>query len=86
MPELPDIDAYCHALRARVVGQPLSRFELLSPFVLRTVTPAPASAEGRVVTQVSRLGKGAHGIAHCFLVRIKYQIGLQPLRNVRNQL
>jgi formamidopyrimidine-DNA glycosylase len=57
MPELPDIDAYCHALRARVVGQPLVRFELLSPFVLRTVTPAPASAEGRLVTQVSRLGK-----------------------------
>jgi len=57
MPELPDIDTYCHALRARVLGQPLARFELLSPFVLRTVTPAPSSAEGRVVTRVQRLGK-----------------------------
>ena len=57
MPELPDIDTYCHVLRARVVGQPLTRVELLSPFVLRTVTPAPAAAEGRVVSAVSRLGK-----------------------------
>jgi formamidopyrimidine-DNA glycosylase len=57
MPELPDIDTYCHALRERVMGQPLARVEVLSPFVLRTVTPAPATAEGRVVTRVSRLGK-----------------------------
>ncbi|MCB9659638.1 MAG: DNA-formamidopyrimidine glycosylase family protein [Polyangiales bacterium] len=57
MPELPDIESYCHALRARVVGQPLEGFELLSPFVLRTVSPAPASVVGSRLLSVSRLGK-----------------------------
>ncbi|MCA9535615.1 MAG: formamidopyrimidine-DNA glycosylase [Myxococcales bacterium] len=57
MPELPDIESYCHALRPRVVDQPLTAFELVSPFVLRTVSPAPASALGSHVRAVRRLGK-----------------------------
>ena len=47
MPELPDISAYISALESRIVGQPLQRIRLASPFLLRTVQPPLASAEGR---------------------------------------
>ncbi|HKB54752.1 MAG TPA: DNA-formamidopyrimidine glycosylase family protein, partial [Ramlibacter sp.] len=57
MPELPDIAAYVNALHARVVGQPLERIRLASPFLLRTVEPSPAEVEGRVVRELRRVGK-----------------------------
>ncbi len=57
MPELPDIAAYISALEPRIVGQPLQHVRLASPFLLRTVQPALASAEGRVVEKLSRVGK-----------------------------
>jgi len=57
MPELPDISAYLSALEARIVGQPLKQVRLASPFLLRTVQPPLASAEGRVVQRVRRVGK-----------------------------
>src|SRR6185295_13051003 len=57
MPELPDVTVYCEALAARVRGEVLQRIELKNPFVLRTVVPAIASAEGKRVREVRRLGK-----------------------------
>ncbi|HUK12010.1 MAG TPA: DNA-formamidopyrimidine glycosylase family protein [Thermoanaerobaculaceae bacterium] len=57
MPELPDIVVYVEAIAARVVGLPLTRVRLASPFLLRTVDPPLAAAEGRTVRGVSRLGK-----------------------------
>lgn len=57
MPELPDIAAYISALEPRVVGQPLEKIRLASPFLLRTVQPPLASAEGRVVENLRRIGK-----------------------------
>src|ERR1700751_1601899 len=57
MPELPDITAYITALDPRIVGQKLERVRLGSPFLLRTVQPALASAEGRVVEKLRRIGK-----------------------------
>lgn len=57
MPELPDVTIYVDALRARLVGRRLERIRLASPFVLRTVTPAPSELAGRAVASVSRLGK-----------------------------
>jgi formamidopyrimidine-DNA glycosylase len=57
MPELPDILLYLHALRPRVVGQPITRLRVVSPFVLRTFEPPVEDIEGREVTAVSRLGK-----------------------------
>ena len=57
MPELPDITAYIRALEKRIVGQPLERARLGSPFLLRTVEPPLASAEGRAVKKLSRVGK-----------------------------
>jgi formamidopyrimidine-DNA glycosylase len=57
MPELPDIAAYISALEPRIVGQPLQRVRLASPFLLRTAQPALASAEGRTVKELRRVGK-----------------------------
>jgi len=57
MPELPDIAAYISALESRIVGQPLQRIRLASPFLLRTVQPPLASAEGRTVEELRRIGK-----------------------------
>jgi formamidopyrimidine-DNA glycosylase len=57
MPELPDILLYLHALRPRVVGQHVSRIRLVSAFLLRSIDPPPASVEGRLVTDLHRLGK-----------------------------
>jgi formamidopyrimidine-DNA glycosylase len=57
MPELPDIAAYISALESRIIGQPLQRIRLASPFLLRTVQPPLASAEGRTVEELRRIGK-----------------------------
>ena len=57
MPELPDVTVYCEALAARVRGELLQRVELKNPFVLRTVVPPLAAAEGKRVREVRRLGK-----------------------------
>ena len=57
VPELPDITAYIAALETRVVGQPLERVRMGSPFLLRTVQPPVAEAEGKQVRQLRRVGK-----------------------------
>jgi formamidopyrimidine-DNA glycosylase len=57
MPELPDISAYMTALESRIVDQPMTRIRLASPFLLRTVEPPLASAEGRTVEKLRRVGK-----------------------------
>ena len=57
MPELPDIAAYIGALESRIVGQPLERVRLASPFLLRTSQPPLASVEGRTVRELRRIGK-----------------------------
>jgi formamidopyrimidine-DNA glycosylase len=57
MPELPDISAYLNALQERIVGQPLQRVRLGSPFLLRTAAPPISEAEGHQVTELRRIGK-----------------------------
>ena len=57
MPELPDITAYINALKTRIVGQPLERVRVASPFLLRTAQPPLANAEGRAVEELRRIGK-----------------------------
>lgn len=57
MPELPDLTLYIEALRQRVVGVPLLRVRLASPFVLRSVEPPLTAIEGAAVRSVTRLGK-----------------------------
>jgi len=57
VPELPDVEVYVEALRVRVVGEPLERVRLGSPFLLRTVAPPLSAFAGKRVVAVSRLGK-----------------------------
>jgi formamidopyrimidine-DNA glycosylase len=57
VPELPDVTVYVDRLRAFVVGQPITGIRLASPFVLRTVSPAPKELVGAKVVGVERLGK-----------------------------
>jgi formamidopyrimidine-DNA glycosylase len=57
VPELPDIAAYVEALEPRVLGRTLERVRLGNPFQLRTLEPPPASAEGRAVRGLRRIGK-----------------------------
>jgi formamidopyrimidine-DNA glycosylase len=56
VPELPDVELYLHALRPRLVGQPL-RARLKSPFLLRSVEPPLDALQGRTITGLRRLGK-----------------------------
>jgi len=57
MPELPDIVVYVQQLGPRILGTHVDKIRLVSPFLLRSVTPSILEAEGRVVLQVRRLGK-----------------------------
>ena len=57
MPELPDITVYIEALEKRILHQRLDRVRIASPFLLRTANPPLASAEGKTVVQLRRLGK-----------------------------
>jgi len=57
VPELPDICVYVEALERHVLGEPLERVRLSSPFLLRTVDPPLSEAEGRRIVGVRRIGK-----------------------------
>jgi len=57
MPELPDITVYLERLRTHIQGHTLRRIVLLNPFLLRTASPPIASAEGRKVAGLRRIGK-----------------------------
>ena len=57
MPELPDISAYITALEQRISGQTLEHIRLSSPFLLRSVNPPLAAAEGKSVRRLRRIGK-----------------------------
>jgi formamidopyrimidine-DNA glycosylase len=57
LPEYPDIVVYLEALAPRILGHPLERVRLASPFFLRSVEPPISSACGRTVRELGRLGK-----------------------------
>ncbi len=57
MPELPDVTAYIEALRPRILGWPLQRVRLASPFVVRTAEPPLSHAVAKTVRDIRRLGK-----------------------------
>jgi formamidopyrimidine-DNA glycosylase len=57
MPELPDISAYLEALEPRILHRRLERVRLGNPFLLRTSETPVASAEGREVCKLRRVGK-----------------------------
>src|SRR5260221_11042278 len=99
MPELPDVTVYVDALRERVVGQPLSAYAILSPFILRTVDPPLDAAVGRQVGSVVRLGKhivfGFNGdltYANHLIIPGRFiwiepgHKGMRPSRSIHDQL
>jgi formamidopyrimidine-DNA glycosylase len=57
MPELPDILAYIEALEPRVIGKPLARVRVTTPFLLRTVDPPLTTLDRRVVRELRHVGK-----------------------------
>ncbi len=57
MPELPDVEVYLRALRERIVGAPIERIRVASPFVVRSFDPPLRAAEGKKVLGLERLGK-----------------------------
>jgi len=57
MPEYPDVTVYLEALAPRVVGSPLERARVRSPFLLRTYDPPLEAAEGKRVSGLERIGK-----------------------------
>ena len=57
MPELPDVTIYIEALERRILGQRLENLRIVSPFLLRSVEPPVASAIGKKVVQLRRVGK-----------------------------
>lgn len=57
MPELPDVVVYIEALEARIRDKTLQNIRIASPFVLRSVDPAPAALLGKKVRAIRRLGK-----------------------------
>jgi len=57
LPELPDVVVYLEALTREIVGRPLQRITLRSPFVLRSVDPPIDALFDRIVAGVSRIGK-----------------------------
>ena len=57
MPELPDITVYIEALRARIVGKPVTGVKIVNPFVLRSVDPPINRVVGKRVTGLRRMGK-----------------------------
>src|SRR5216684_3134265 len=57
MPEYPDLVVYLEQLSVRILGLPLERIRLASPFVLRSVEPSIQQAQGRRVLGLERIGK-----------------------------
>ena len=57
MPEFPDVELYLSAFRTHIGGHVLQRVRLATPFLLRTVDPPLARAEGRSLTGFRRIGK-----------------------------
>lgn len=57
MPELPEIEAYLHALRSRVAGAVLQRIRIQSFSVLKTYDPPIETVADVRVDGIGRLGK-----------------------------
>jgi formamidopyrimidine-DNA glycosylase len=57
VPEYPDIELYLHALRPRIVGQPVEAVRLASPFLVRSIDPPLDAIVGQTIRKLRRLGK-----------------------------
>ena len=57
MPELPEVEALAHHLREHAVGATVTRVDVASLTVLKTVQPPTSALHGQPVTAASRHGK-----------------------------
>jgi formamidopyrimidine-DNA glycosylase len=57
MPELPEVEALAHHLREHAVGATVTRVDVASLTVLKTVQPAVSALHGCTVTGAGRHGK-----------------------------
>lgn len=57
MPEYPDLTLYLEAIDRELLGAPLERLRIASPFVLRTHDPPVAAVAGVKLCATRRLGK-----------------------------
>jgi len=57
VPELPEVEALAHHLRAHAIYRPVARVDVASMSVLKTFDPPVARLAGRVVTGAARYGK-----------------------------
>lgn len=57
MPELPELQAHAERLTSVLAGKELTGFRALSFTALKTATPAPDTAVGSALLEVSRRGK-----------------------------
>jgi formamidopyrimidine-DNA glycosylase len=57
MPELPEVEALVHHLREHAVGRTVTRVDVASLQVLKTVQPPLSALHGQPVTAASRHGK-----------------------------
>lgn len=57
MPELPDVVVYLEALERFVLGEPVRKLRIGSPFVVRSVDPPVGSVEGKRLVGLRRIGK-----------------------------
>ncbi|GHF58742.1 formamidopyrimidine-DNA glycosylase [Amycolatopsis bartoniae] len=71
MPELPEVEALAYHLREHAVGRTVTRVDVASFGVLKTVTPQWTELHGRTVTGAGRHGKhldldcdGLHLVVH----------------------
>jgi formamidopyrimidine-DNA glycosylase len=71
MPELPEIEAYLHALRPRIVGSTLEDIRVASFALLKTYDPPMEALVGQRVEHVHRIGKrisiDLQGRLHCVI-------------------
>jgi len=88
MPELPEIEAYLHALRPRVVGETLTGIRVSSFSLLRTFEPPLEAVAGRGVAGVHRIGKrvaidvddGLHVVIHLMVAgRLAWNEAPKPI-------
>jgi formamidopyrimidine-DNA glycosylase len=88
MPELPDVTLYVEHLERLLKGEVLRKVRLASPFVLRSVDPPVAAAEGRRVKAVARLGKrivislegGISLVIHLMIAgRLRWRLAFAPI-------
>ena len=57
MPELPEVEALAHHLREHAIGTAVTRIDVTSPTVLKTVQPPVSALHEQVVTGAARHGK-----------------------------